>query len=350
MTTDFAAIKTKVVLFGLISLCPAILSAQESGGHTDQTKLFADNAWSDNSRWAVDLSMRSTRDLRQDETSNQFVAGFDFHKVFSNRQGDIGTLVFQPYWVQLDNVKNPPFFFDSGDDGELTWRIANFNYTALSAGRFNIRAGHFEVPFGLEQNIDTNGTTRQFTFSDRGIKADWGLSVNGTLPSFDYEIALTRGSGNNISDRDDPFVFSGRIGTPATANLVTGFSWLNGDILSANGTTTRRRLGLDLAYYYRQWETLFEISGGDNNGNDTANALAELSWRNPLETVHTYLQLRHVRNHIENEWDNASNTALGINWNIYPRIDIGAEWHRELDTFESKEAASRLAFQFRVRL
>ena len=178
------------------------------------------SGWSDNTRWAVDISTRFSRDLRQNHHSSQQVVGFDLHKVFTGEQGDFATLVFQPYWVRLHDVQNPGFYFDGGDDAELTWRIANINYTGLSYGSFNVRAGHFEVPFGLEQNIDTNGTLRQYSFRDRGIKADWGVSVNGVLSEFDYEVALTRGSGNNISERDEPRCLHLRLRLEAHARVI----------------------------------------------------------------------------------------------------------------------------------
>jgi len=245
-----------------------------------------------NLRWAIDLSARHKTSLQGEPSSWQHAIGLDLHKVFQNNNGDFGTLVFQPFLVKLTNVRNPPFFFDDGDDWELTWRIANFNYTGIAQGRLNTRIGHFEVPFGLEQNIDTNGTLRQYTFSNRGIKADWGMSVNGVLDRFEYELALTRGSGNNYRTRSDPYLISGRLGTPASHNLVMGVSGFYGETLGANGTTKRQFLGIDVAYYLYQWEFLFEVSGGEINENNTVKMLAEASWRSPMEDLHLYTQLR----------------------------------------------------------
>jgi hypothetical protein len=303
-----------------------------------------------NSRWAIDFSTRFNRDLTHHDGSSQYVVGFDFHKIFSGKNGDIGTLTFQPYWVQLSNVNTPPFFFDNGDDGELTWRIANFNYTALSNGGFNIRLGHFEVPFGLEQNIDTNGTTRQYTFSDRAIKADWGISINGVLPTLDYEVAITQGSGNDITNKHNPFLFSGRISTPSTANIVTGISWFHGDILNGEDTVRRDRIGFDLAYYYYQWEALLEVSGGEDDKNSKANALLELSWRTPREDLHSYMQYRQSRQEMISGWHNGNSLALGVNWNVNAKIIVSGEWLKELDTLFDKEPASQFVMQFRVRI
>ncbi len=172
--------------------------------------------WLSNSRWAIDAASRWQTNLDTHSTQQMSVLGFDFHKVFSTASGDYGTLVFQPYFVAREG------------ENELTWRIANFNYTGLANGKMNVRVGHFELPFGLEHNIDTNGTLQQLSFRDRGLKADWGVSLNGTLPQFDYEIAVTRGTGNTFRREDASHAYSARIGTPAHKNLVLGLSWLNG--------------------------------------------------------------------------------------------------------------------------
>lgn len=192
--------------------------------HSSYANVKKNELFGNNSRWSIDASTRITRNIEKNNNAFQQVLGLDIHKVFSNKTQDIGTLTFQPYIVKLNNVAQAPFIFDHGNDTELTWRIANFNYTALAQGKFNIRIGHFEVPFGLEHHVDTNGTLRQLTINDRGIKADWGISVNGILPNLEYEIALTRGSGNDIKSTENPHIFSGRIATPSHKNLITGIS------------------------------------------------------------------------------------------------------------------------------
>ncbi len=325
--------------------CAVAADMESRIGHQNLTS----SVW-DNSRWALDLSSRFTLDKNNDHLSSQHVIGFDFHKVFTGKHGDIATLVFQPYWVRLNAVNNPAYFFDGGDDSEVTWRIANINFTGLSRSALNFRVGHFEVPFGLEKNIDTNGTLRQYSFSDRGVKADWGVSVNGVLAQFDYEVALTRGSGNNISGRDNPHVFAGRIGTPSMGNTVVGFSWFNGKVLAAEGAIARKRLGIDLVHYYRQWEVLLEVSGGNNSGFDRASAIAELSWRNPMESLHTYLQLRHAKQEHSDTWQALSSVSLGVQWEINRYVNVSTEWFKELDAIVGQEKASKLTAQLRVRI
>jgi hypothetical protein len=303
----------------------------------------------DNLRWTVDLSARGSYMTDTDEWSGQYVLGLDLHKVFTGPSGDIGTLVFQPYLVRLDNNSYPPYFFDDGDDWELVWRIANFNYTALARGRFNIRVGHFEVPFGLEQNIDTNGTLRQYTFRDRGIKADWGASVNGVLTSTEYEIAVSRGSGNDIRSTGDPYILSGRVGSRSDRNLIAGLSFLHGEILGSAGTTERTRVGLDVAWYRGLLEMLFEISAGEDDGTDTFNGLAELSLRNPMETLHGWLQLRHYQADTTSGWDIANSATLGLAWEPDRNWSLSSQWIEPVDQLTGRDEGSKFQLQIRYR-
>jgi len=116
--------KTSSVKYAFISLFCLLLISHKSAASTLNNEIFGEN-----SRWAIDASMRITRNL--DKNANAFiqVIGLDVHKVFSHKTNDIGTLMFQPYIVKLNNVKKAPFTFDDGDDTQLTWRMVNFNYT-----------------------------------------------------------------------------------------------------------------------------------------------------------------------------------------------------------------------------
>jgi hypothetical protein len=338
------AVLTCRSLFVCILALPA-LAAGAAGMETEDSGNDFDNL-----RWTIDLSTRGSYMKGTDDWSGQYALGLDLHKVFTGASGDIGTLLFQPYLVRLDNNSYPPYFFDDGDDWELVWRITNFNYTALARGRFNIRVGHFEVPFGLEQNINTNGTLRQLTFKDRGIKADWGATVNGILTAVEYEIALSRGSGNDIRSTDDPYIVAGRIGSRSDRNLIGGLSFLHGEILGTAGTTERTRAGLDVAWYRGLLEILFELAGGEDAGTDTAYALAELSLRNPMETLHGWLQLRHYQKDTATGWDIASSATLGVVWEPDRHWSLSSQWIEPLEQFSGQDEDSKFQLQARYRL
>lgn len=303
--------------------------------------------WQSNLRWAVDFSSRGVFNDHDSFSAN--VVGFDLHKVFSTADRDIATLIFQPYLLNFSGRNTKPFFFDDRDT-ELTWRIANINFMALASGRLNIRLGHFEVPFGLEQNIDTNGMLRQYSFSERGIKADWGVSINGTLPQWDYEISLSRGSGNDITDRDNPYIFAGRVGSPAQKDFVAGLSFFDAKVLGTTGTSRRQRLGLDLAWYRKNWELLAELSTGENTDTETNFALLEASWRNNQESLHIYTQFKQQRLELTSGHYSGSAIIVGANQYFPNNFSISGQWSKPIKRFGSHKKSSEFTLQLRCRL
>lgn len=322
--------------------------------HTSHANTLHSDFFGENSRWAIDASTRLTHNADKNNNAFMHVLGLDIHSIFSNATQDIGTLTFQPYIVKLNNVQKAPFIFDNGNDTQLTWRIANFNYTGLNQGKFNIRVGHFEVPFGLEYQIDTNGTLRQLTTSDRGIKADWGVSVNGILPNIEYEIALTRGSGNEIKSTGNPHIFSGRVGTLSNKNVVTGISWFTGDVLGGNGITSRKKIGIDASYYYYQWQFMFESSIGQTAGNDTLNSFAETRWKNPQENLSSYFQLGYQSTEINHEVNDKTHSTsywlAGVQWLSYQGFDISAQYKHKLKDTPTIDVDPLLSVQLRYRM
>ncbi|MCH7720287.1 MAG: hypothetical protein IH988_04770, partial [Planctomycetes bacterium] len=272
--------------------------------------------WSDNLRLTLDLSSRVTLSTRRGKVGSEQVIGLDLHKVFSDASGDWGTLRLQPYLTRIDNLAPRAPFFEDDDDWELAFRFFDFNYTRVDRGRLNFRIGHFEIPYGLEHLIDTNGTVRQLIPGrNLGLKADWGVSANGVLPYFDYELALTRGTGNEFFHRRGPFTVAGRIGTPRDRNVILGMSVFHGRVWSPaavgqwrsglrppsrveadRGLTDtaggrgrddilrRTRFGIDVQWYLGTFGMLAEVSFGRDYNQDVFNGLAEINWSNADDT------------------------------------------------------------------
>jgi len=313
-----------------------------------------DDFFGANSRWSLDLSTRAIHNLENNNTAFVHVVGLDLHNVLSVGQRDVATITFQPYIVKLNNHKTYSSVFDHGNDTELTWRIANVNYTGFSQGQFNVRLGHFEIPFGLEYHVDTNGTLRQLTTSDRGIKADWGLSVNGITPIVEYEVALTRGSGNSFKNTGDPYIFSGRIGTPTHKNLIGGFSWFTGDVLHGKEVVERKKLGVDVSYYYYQWQFMMESSVGETAGNDTANVFIEALWKTNNEEISSYLQFGYQRNEINHQVSDESHSTgywkAGIQWVSHQGYDISAQYKNKFKESSIIDIDPVLGVQLRYRM
>ncbi len=217
---------------------------------------------SNNLRLSLDLSSRVVDFDAADEVGKVNVVGIDLHKVFNSPSGDIGPLVLQGYMTSLDNqIKHPPFFKDE-NDSRLVYRIFNFNYTALGSRLPNLRVGHFEVPYGLEHTINTNGTLRDYTHGPNlGVKADGGFSLNKELPAFEYEVSVTSGGVQEVDQVKDSYVYAARVGTPRDDNLVLGIAVFDTSL----GTVSKQRLGLDSQYYLGPFAVFAQLDVGKNN-------------------------------------------------------------------------------------
>ena len=296
-------------LASLIGLAGFAASAQ-----ADLVDMFPES-FQDNLRATLDLSTRYTHD--DNKTGGQHwwhVAGLDMHKIFSNEGGDWATLRTQLYVVRQENgvggAAHP--FLDGPDDWELQPRIVDINFTNLGDNLPNVRVGHFEVPYGLEHLINTNGTLHDFRHPQNigKVKPDWGIAINDDFQNWEYEIALTRGTGIEYHSKGDPYIFAGRIGTPRDRNFVLGASFA--DIHSTRpvvGVGERERYGLDAQYFFGLWSVLGEISWGDNAGTDIRHSIYELNFRTPSEKIFVWAQGIHQTVDSATGW--MQNTSLG---------------------------------------
>ena len=338
--------KAPALVIRLCVLMIAIIGATENAAA--QANNF-DSDWLGNARVSLDFSTRQFYRDTTDEWSDLNFIGLDFYKVFDNRGSDFATLTFQPYLGRLSEDLPRNTVFENPGEWELTWRISNINFKVLDRGRLNLRVGHFEIPYGLEQNIDTNGTLRQFTFTDRGIKVDWGVTANGIINGIEYEVAASRGSGNDYEDRLDPYIFSGRIGTNQNRNMVFGWSFFDGEVLGLNRTVKRRRTGIDLTVYRGNWEYLLEASVGDTDRINGWSGFGEVVWVSPLQGVQTYLQFKrsNFNNDASGSFDDS--VSVGLKWLRRRALTVTSEYrHSWFDDARPNE--QRLTLQLRYRL
>ena len=308
----------------------------------------------DNLRFSVDLSARGIYDSEADTFSHIEAVGFDMHKVFSGLRGDIGTLLLQGYLTRINNLESHPPFFDDDNDWEFVFRIFNFNYKVLPQDRLNFRIGHFEIPFGLEHVINTNGTLRDYLHGQNlGVKADWGISVNGSLPLIEYEISASRGSGNAWESRGDPYVFAGRVGTHNNRNIVVGVSAMEGDVYSRSSpgeVVDRNRVGLDLRWYLGRYGVFAEHSIGEDEGSDVKSSLVELNFTNSDAAWLSYVQYITVSRDTASGHQNR-NTALkaGIKWDWSRRWDVSAQVSHDINKSGGAPESNIFAAQIRYR-
>ena len=278
----------------------------------------------DNARVSVDFSTRGLHTASQSWSLH--AVGLDVHTVISGERGDIGTLTIQPYLLRINNEPTRPALFSDSSDHALQWRITNFNYTGLGHGRFNIRVGHFEVPFGLEQVIQTNGTLYQMNSpAALGLKADWGYSINGELPNLEYEFAFLRGSGNSWNTEANGY-FAGRIGLPRQGDWWVAVSLLDGEMDTSTTPVKRFRWGMDAGITLpRGIHALVEHTAGNDAGSPQRHSMLELGVTSRSEATTTYLQLRNGRRMQDNARERSRSSSLGI------RLEPSNRWSASLE-------------------
>lgn len=331
--------------FTMALLClVAIFMVSPKAHATDDN---SEHLLTDNLRFTVDASSRSTRFSLQNRQVYVHALGFDMHKVFSGPTQDIGTLILQGYLTRLDNHPAPPGFFDSGDDTEFIYRIFNFNYTGLQGNAPNIRIGHYEVAYGLEHAIDTNGTLRQYQQGrNLGIKADWGVSLNKQLSDYEYEIGWSSGGNQELKSQNGSYVISARIGTPRDENAVYGLSLYNSEL----GGTERDRIGFDTRQYFGRHGLFAELSIGKNNDNDVVNGFLEWNVRSNRESWLYYTQLSYLSNETgANATDEALQGVLGLQYTPDNNWDISTQYNRDLSVFGTAQRQTLFSVQARYR-
>ena len=212
--------------------------------------------------------------------------GFEDYRKFSDEYGDFLTTDLQVRF-SYDSLE------DSQDARAIEIHNAWMEYK-LGYG-YNIKLGHFDPAFGLEPVLDTHGTLMQtLAKKNIGFKKDWGVALKGSMEKFDYKIALQTGSGMSIRRTDGIYLFTTRIGSPATQDFQYGISFMHGEVLKTKGMSTfpknhllsndavtKERIGLDAQYLYGPYVFKGELAYGQDDNEDVLGYLFELDYTLP---------------------------------------------------------------------
>jgi hypothetical protein len=127
-------------------------------------------------------------------------------------------------------------------------------------GKWNIRAGHYILPFGLLSDYDTERLILK-TIEDLswGIKLDTGVELLGFFKDFDYAVSLSQGAGRNrLTDADSDKLLTARLGWQGE-DIDIGISGLIGEVLTDKNSLMRqdlsqksvyeKRIGLDITKF-----------------------------------------------------------------------------------------------------
>lgn len=209
--------------------------------------------------------------------------GFEYYKKFSDEYGDYLTCDLQ-IRLAYDSLENS----DNAWSGEIHNAWAEYK---LGYG-YNLRLGHFDPAFGLEPVLDTHGTLLQTQASKNiGFKKDWGLSLRGSMPKFDYEFAAQLGSGMSIYRKDGNFLLTSRVSPANDGNFQYGVSLLYGELLQTEGMETfpknelvsdnailKKRIGLDGQYLLGSYSLKGELAYGQDDDEEVLGCLLEADY------------------------------------------------------------------------
>ncbi|MEI7902666.1 MAG: hypothetical protein WCK89_20640 [bacterium] len=184
--------------------------------------------WDDNLilRKEVYLLFAAGRD-NDDETHDmmsRLSAGFELQKRFATATRTLASVDYQGRIVYrehtLDTAADPMGRDASQWEYETHNAYADFYNLFGEPGRFNLRAGYFYQPFGLNQQTDTHGTLLQLS-NDRlfGSDRDWQTTLYGSLTEeLDYMVGYLLGSGSD-------FTMEGQTGM-GVARVALNNDWL----------------------------------------------------------------------------------------------------------------------------
>lgn len=307
---------------------PLLLTPQDSASRTGLS------SFKDNLRWKIDQSFRAGMD-RDGDISTFLFFGLDLYSVITSQTRDLVTILFQPYVHRVDNFM-PNALYDREDDWELVWRFVSANLHLTCDGSFNVQVGHYEIPFGLEYEVDTNGTLYNYTHPQNfKLKADWGVNVNGSTEAINYNLSASRGSGNEYRSDGDPGVLAGRIGSNFEMQNRYGVSFFDGDVRTPNGIYNIQRVGLDATWTLGAYEACAELSAGEDQEDiDVTRFIGELNWRNGNETVFSWLQL------LATDYDGPAGESdtldarLGTRYRFARDADLSLQFDQVLDPQE----------------
>lgn len=188
-----------------------------------------------------------------------YAAYFNFRKVFSDDLGDRWILSLQG---------------DAEHDLKEVRSYQSFLQYKGPLGKWNVRAGHFILPFGLLNDFDTERLLLQSHEEETiGVKLDTGVSVFGFTEDWNWGIALTSGLGLRwVSRYKDTYLTTLRL-SKKLEDLTLGGSILFGEVVPDDefplhqDKIRQQKIALDGVYEFDQWITRLELLFGREEGN-----------------------------------------------------------------------------------
>lgn len=225
-------------------------------------------------------------------------AGFEVLKKFSTATATVASFNLQGRMVRRDGFN--PVRNDMEGAQRAGWAFEYHNlyldlYNVFNpflgsqrrgrqVGRFNVRAGRFYVPFGLNLQTDTHGTVLQLS-NDRnfGFERDWYTGLWGSLSKhLNYDAYYLAGSGYDLAFQGQRGLGALRVSLSnkysSDYGLEGGVSVIGGERLGMEHEMRRpidtRRAGVDVRFRRAVPSGLLTLTTEFSGGEDARRAVA----------------------------------------------------------------------------
>ena len=219
--------------------------------------------------------------LKKFSTATSTVASFDFQGRVVRRDG------YNPVINDMEGAQRPGWAFEYHN---LYLDLYNILNPALgdearsrNVGRFNFRAGHFYVPFGLNLQTDTHGTVLQLSNERNfGFERDWHAGMWGSLNrNLNYDAYYLVGSGYDLKFKGQSGLGAVRLSLgnrfSSQYGLEGGVSVLAGERLSMMATPLKtQRVGVDGRYRHTAPHGLLTFTNELSGGRDASDPVVTL--------------------------------------------------------------------------
>lgn len=266
-------------------------------------------AWSEGLQLSGGLDSRFVYETNPSE--NEFILEglfLNLHKVWSDDMGD--------RWIGVAQGDLDHNFDD------VSFYQVYLQYKG-PLGKWNLRAGHYLLPFGLLATFDTERLLlRGLEETSLGIRKDTGVQFIGFAGQWDYSISLSDGLG-------DRHLFDSRATPVLTARLAyvedewqIGLSTLLGRVLpdpefkSGSGTVQERRVAFDYTMFRGPLTVRAELVGGEDDDETIVGGLvlADYAVTSKLEINSRYA--------LWHKHETSQSAGIGLSYQIKPWLYI----------------------------
>jgi hypothetical protein len=324
----------------IISFFTLILSLSMFGCYADFT---------DNLRWSLDGSARLNQDDALDNTSQIYALGLDTHKIFTNDNEDVGYAVAQIYFTKIHNLVPVPFLFDTKNDNKFIIREAHINYVGGAGWLPNIRLGHFTLPFGLEEAVDTNGRLLDYYLgANLGTKLDWGIDFNKVIQQLEYSVSYTLGGKDKLDSIDGSYAVTARVSSLSHQDFVIGGSFFNGKI----DGVSRKRVAIDWRYYWHTYGLFGELAVGEDDKlqgtyHSEKYALLEFNKTSFNDQLKLYSQLIFRDKAPQEHAEKLINIGLSYQFTTQFELSLAAMTQLDKPNYADKKQLARIQLRYR---